>query len=283
MKLKEYPVSIAQSIKLWLTPAQLLGKTATRADLPLIVSLTSIPSRLGILHLTIRSLLRQRLQPEKIILWLNHELANQIPKWLANLQGDRFEIRFSDQHCAHRKLVHSLNAFPQHTIVTCDDDLIYPADWLERLISEHKKHPTDIIGHECRHIAYTDNGEARPYKEWGSAAPGESGNTILPIGYGGTLYPLGCLHAEVTNSERYLALAPKADDLWFKAMSLRQGTVSRRSSKPPKKPTPIIRSQQVRLGDTNIKRDGNRLQWQALLEAYPEIRPDVSAASLVGK
>lgn len=271
MKLKEYPLSIVQSLKLWLTPTDQLGKKSTKIELPLIVSLTSIPSRLGILHLTIRSLLRQNVQPEKIILWLNHELAKQVPNRLSRLQNHRFEIRYADQHCAHRKLVHSLHAYPKHIIVTCDDDVLYPKDWLAKLVSEHQQYPKDVIGHECRRIGYTETGEALPYKQWHSVVPGTTGAAILPIGYGGTLYPVGSLHRDVTASEHYLALAPKADDLWFKAMSLRQGTQSRRSSKPPKKPTPIIRSQQVRLGDTNIKQDGNRLQWQTLLNTYPEL------------
>lgn len=272
MKLKEYPVSLFQSLKLWLTPPQRLGRDASDIDFPLIVSLTSIPSRLGILHLTIRSLLRQRVRPEKIVLWLHHDLENQLPERLKKLQSQRFEIRFADQTCAHRKLVHALQAFPNHIIVTCDDDLLYRPDWLERLVAEHQQHPDDIIGHECRRIAHSEDGSAQPYKQWRSEAAGNSHRYTLPIGYGGTLYPVGSLHSDVTDTEQYLVLAPKADDLWFKAMSLRQGTISRRSSAPPQKPIPIIRSQAVRLGDTNIKRDGNRLQWQALLDAYPELR-----------
>lgn len=277
MKLKEYPVSIFQSLKLWLTPAQKLANGATPTDLPLVVSLTSIPSRLGILHLTIRSLLRQTVQPEKIILWLNHELEDQLPKRLTRLQNNRFEIRFANQYCAHRKLVHALKAFPNHIIVTCDDDLLYRPNWLEWLIAEYRKHPTAITGHECRCIAQTRRGEALPYKEWHSVPPGACDRYILPIGYGGTLYPIGSLHAEVIDETRYLALTPKADDLWFKAMGMRQGTLSRRSSNPPKKPIPIISSQKVRLGDTNIKQDGNRAQWQALLDAYPELRLEADA------
>lgn len=283
MKLKEYPVSLFQSLKLWLTPPPRLMKQGQATDLPVVVSLTSIPSRLPILHLTIRSLLRQTVQPKKILLWLHHDLKSQVPKRLERLQNELFEIRFADQTCAHRKLVHTLNAYPDHTIVTCDDDLLYRPNWLKPLLEEHQRHPTAIVGHECRCIGFDNNGELQGYKAWRFEAPGASHRYTLPIGYGGTLYPVGSLHRDVTDSERYLSLAPKADDLWFKAMSLRQGTASQRSSQPPKKPIPIIRSQQVRLGDTNIKQDGNRQQWQALLDAYPELRPGSSDAEDAGK
>lgn len=273
MKLKEYPVSLYQSLKLLLTPTARLGRHARPAGVPLVVSLTSIPSRLPILHLTIRSLLRQSVRPDKLLLWLHHDLREQTPRRLTALQNGVFEIRYADQTCAHRKLVHALGAYPAHVIVTCDDDLQYRPHWLERLVAEHRAHPGAIIGHECRRIAFDGQGKAAPYRDWRSESPGASHRYTLPIGYGGTLYPPGSLHPDVTDAERYLELAPRADDLWFKAMSLRQGTTTRRSARPPAKPVPIIRSQAERLGDTNIKADGNRAQWQALLDAYPELAP----------
>ena len=45
-------------------------------NLPIIVSLTTIPQRLGKVHITIRSLFSQKGQPEKIILWLHESLKN---------------------------------------------------------------------------------------------------------------------------------------------------------------------------------------------------------------
>ena len=83
-----------------------------KEEIPVIVSLTSIPSRLSTLHLTIRSLLNQDKRPKKIILWLHHSLKKEIPKNLAALENDLFEIMYSDLICSHRKLIHSLTLFP---------------------------------------------------------------------------------------------------------------------------------------------------------------------------
>lgn len=234
----------------------------------MVVSFTSIPSRLPILHLTVRSLLRQTVHPEKLVLWLHHDLKPQVPKRLSNLQNDLFEIRYADQTCAHRKLVHALNAFPDTTIVTCDDDLLYQPNWLARLYQEHKQHPNDVIGNECRRIRYDANGDTLPYKQWSLEPPGTSHPDTLAIGFGGTLYPPNRLHPDTTNSDLYLALAPKADDLWFKAMSYLNHTQVRRTANPPKRPIPIIRSQAQALGNTNIKKDGNREQWNAIRNHY---------------
>lgn len=271
MKLKEYPLSFTMATRLLMTPHQALGKDAQKPGMGLIVSLTSIPSRLPILHITIRSLLAQTIQPETIVLWLNKAQVPQLPERLAELQSDRFQVRYSPMTCSHRKLVHSLEAFPGHTIVTCDDDLMYRRDWLEQLIKGHQLHPGDILGNCCRRIKYSSSGAVEPYKEWKRETPGASHPQTLAIGYGGVLYPPGTLDTEVTNAEKFLALTPRADDLWFKAMALKHGTATRANPNPSKEPVPIARSQKEALGKTNIKQDGNRQQWQALLEHYPEL------------
>lgn len=268
MKTKEVPLSLFTALRLKLTPAGRLGAGARRLETPVLVSFTSIPSRLHVLHLTVRSLLAQSVRPDGILLWLNETLEGRVPLPLARLVGERFQIRFRPGTSAHRKLVYPLREFPGHTVVTCDDDHMYPRDWLERLHDAHRAHPGEVVAHECRRIAYGADGRVRPYREWGGEEPGEAHRDTLAIGYGGTLYPPGALHPDVTDEALYLELAPRADDLWFKAMSLRAGTATRRSPHPPRKPVPILRSQEEALGDTNIHEDGNRTQWEALVGRY---------------
>nr|WP_297916305.1 hypothetical protein [uncultured Allomuricauda sp.] len=74
---KELPISILKTIQLMSIPLGRL-KRAKRAQIPVIVSLTSIPSRLGTLHLVIRSLLVQDKLPKKILLWLNKEIKDKL-------------------------------------------------------------------------------------------------------------------------------------------------------------------------------------------------------------
>lgn len=269
MKLKEYLPALITALKLKRIPVDEL-KRRSDVTLPVIVTLTSIPSRLHIIDLTIRSILNQPQQPEKILLWLHEDLKSQIPEKLAKLQGDIFEIRFQKGlTCSHRKLIYSLQEFPEHTLITCDDDLIYHPTWLSSLYNEHVKHPNSVIANECRKVAYDEQGELKPYKEWKMQKGTDLNDPqLLPIGYGGVLYPAHSLHQDAINSELFLALAPKADDLWFRMMSHLNGTEVRRPSQPAPKPTPIAGSQKVSLKKTNVRKDGNREQWQALCGHY---------------
>lgn len=268
MKLKQLPASLLMAYRLKRLDCRALNKPQVHA-LPVIVSLTSIPSRLQAVALTVRSLLAQDAPAQKIILWLHQDLRAQIPPALAELEGDVFSISFVDLTCPHRKLIHTLVQYPGAVIVTCDDDLMYRFDWLRRLYQDHLRYPKAIVAHECRKIEFEDCGLPKPYQEW----PVEEGCGLthpwfMSIGYGGVLYPPGALHADVQKRDLFLALTPRADDLWFKAMSLMAGTEVRRSSAPGLKPIPIWGTQRVSLKRSNVRREGNTEQWRALYAHY---------------
>ena len=202
-----------------------------------VVSLTSIPSRLRFLDLTIRSLMAQSIRPGKILLWLHEDLRGKEPKALRSLVGEMFSIHYSGLTCSHRKLIHTLELYPHAVIVTCDDDQLYPNNWLERLVEDHKRFPGEIIANECKSILCSADGETLPYKQWpGKIDAGFSDASLMPVGYGGVLYPPDSLLPEVTDSVVFLQLAPKADDLWFKAMSFLKGTPCRKATRSSQTP-----------------------------------------------
>ena len=268
MKLKEYWPSWRNANRLkGLHADTLLVKQP--CSLPVVVSLTSIPSRLATLHITIRSLLAQTVPAQKIVLWLHHDLANALPLSLSSLQGDVFEIRYVELTCSHRKLIHALEAFPDQVIVTCDDDLMYAPTWLEDLYAEHTKEPQCIVANVCRQITRGPDGELLPYKEWSHLPYGQQPNLpLLPVGYGGVVYPPHSLDSRVQNIDLFMRLAPKADDLWFRAMAWLHNTSVLQVSTPPKKAIPIIGANKVSLLKTNVRQDGNRIQWQALCDYF---------------
>ncbi|HDZ05575.1 hypothetical protein LCGC14_0067210 [marine sediment metagenome] len=268
MKLKEIPVSIYNSAKLLANSAKRMT-TSKKEEIPVIVSLTSIPSRLSTLHLTIRSILNQEVRPKKIVLWLHHSLKSEIPQKLATLESDLFEIMYSDMTCSHRKLIHSLKLFPNDIIITCDDDMMYRTNWLGLLYKEHKLHPDNIIANQTRYIRYTNDGELLSYRNW-VVDKELAFNTaaVIPIGAEGVLYPPKALSVNVTNSKLFLELAPKADDLWFKAMALLNGTNAILAKNRAQSPIPIIGSQKQSLKKSNIGGDKNKTQWTAISEHF---------------
>ncbi len=267
MKLKEIPSSLYNSFILLSEPTKRLKKRK-KETIPVIVSLTSIPSRLRTLEIVIRSILNQDRSPKKIVLWLNSDLKKSIPNRLQLLTGDIFEIRFSELNCSHRKLIHSLEIFPEEIIITCDDDLIYNQQWLSLMYAEHLKHPDRIIAFYTRYITY-QNGILQPYKNWvyNSEAPRDS-KFVIPVGSSGVLYPPNKLNKKVTDEHLFMQLAPKADDLWFKAMSLLNGTVCYQPVQICKEPIPIMGTQFISLKKDNVKGDKNRTQWIALTEYF---------------
>ncbi len=267
MKVKEIPTSLLSSIGLSLKSKH--GLTKGKKQIPVVVSLASIPSRLGIVGLTIRSILNQDILPKKVVLWLHKDLKNDIPQKLAALEGDLFSIEFSDYHSSHRKLVDTLRLFPDNVIVTCDDDMMYRKNWLSKLYEMHQKYPSYIVANHTRCISYDSNGKLLPYTAWEFGSKScKTENAVLPIGAGGTLYPPGALDARVHNRALFLELTPKADDLWFKAMALLNDTKSILAENRGKDPIPIWGSQKVSLKKSNIKEDKNRTQWLALMEHF---------------
>lgn len=263
MKVKEIPISLFHHIKLSNTSKKkfIEGKN----QIPVVVSLASIPSRLGIVDLTIRSLLYQDVLPEQIVLWLHEDLEDKIPKKLSNLTSSIFSIKFSKYTSSHRKLVETLSIYPNTIIVTCDDDMMYRKNWLSKLYEVHQKNPSEIIGNQTRCISYNSDRELLPYKKWSSGnGPCINEDNTLPIGAGGTLYPINSLDNQVHDQQLFMKLTPKADDLWFKAMALLKGTKSIQAKNSEKEPIPIWGSQKVSLKKTNITEDKNRIQWQAL-------------------
>ncbi len=266
MKVKEIPVSVYHTLKLKSLNAKDL-QTLRKDHLPVIISLTSIPSRLHKVHITIRSILHQSKQAKKVILWLNENDKNHIPKSLETLLGNTFEIRYTPLTCSHKKLIHTLELYPDDIIVTCDDDFIYNYHWLEKIYQQHLEHPKAIIGNFTRQIQYDADGNLLDYKKWRHHNP-ENKKTILAIGAEGILYPPKSLSPIATDINLALELAPKADDLWFKAMALLQGTEVFQATDKPKGLIPIFGTQKVSLKKENIDKNKNLVQWKALTDHF---------------
>ncbi|MDT8341522.1 MAG: glycosyltransferase, partial [Longimicrobiales bacterium] len=268
VKVRELPRALHAAWRLHRTPLDQLGRDAARVDRPLVVSFTSIPSRLFVVPTVVRSLLAQTVRPETIILWLESSLESRLPPRLTGLTGQRFQIRFRPGSDPHRKLVCALTAYPEHTVVTCDDDHILPRDWLERMWEAHRAHPHAVVAHECRRIRTDAAGEPLPYRDWPLEAPGCGHPDTLAIGYGGVLYPPGALHPGVLDTRAYRELAPTADDLWFKAMAVLRGTPVRRTARPRPKPLPIPGVHRRSLGRGNVAGGRNVEQWSRLRRRY---------------
>ena len=268
MKVKEIPFSLARTLVL--QSKSIRGLQQPNIEMiPVIVSMTSIPSRLHKVALVVRSILTQSTQPEHIILWLNEGMRDQIPDALQKLTFARFSIRFTPLTCSHKKLIHTLEAFKDHVIVTCDDDFMYHPNWLSALYQEHLEHPNTVIAHHIRSIQRDDHGQLKPYKQWRfNQNAAQEPDALLAIGGKGVLYPKKPFAAVYNDAVLFLKLAPKADDLWFKAMELLSGTPVRKCSRFVPEPLPITGTQTFSLKKENVDQDRNVRQWAALAQHF---------------
>jgi hypothetical protein len=143
------------------------GVERGQRKVPLIVSLTTIPERLEKMSITTESLLRQSSKPDRLILWLDDDLKNRkLPLPLRRQMERGLEIRFIEDIGPYKKAIYSLKEFPDSLIVVCDDDVIYPRDWLKELAEAHEREPRCVVCHRARLMGVTSPGGLRPYAEW---------------------------------------------------------------------------------------------------------------------
>ena len=105
----------------------------------IIVSLTTYPGRIDTVWLAIETLLRQKIKPDMVILWLSKDQfpnLGTLPHSLLQLanRGLRIELRDGDLR-SHKKYYFARQEFPNATLVLADDDIFYPSNMLKDLLS----------------------------------------------------------------------------------------------------------------------------------------------------
>lgn len=189
-----------------------------------IVSLTSYGARVeDALPYTLYSLLTQTVLPDKIIVWLDNTnwSDDTLPSLLQKLQKLGIEIRYTADIRSYKKLIPTLETFPNSVIITVDDDMYYNPQLVEWLLTAYEcsdKHT--ILGTYGVRVTSSEN-RYLPYSQWKEAYPEDK--DVCLIGCGGILYPPAIFDKEILNKDVFMHLAPRADDLWFWAMAKRAG------------------------------------------------------------
>ena len=206
-------------------------------DHEIIVSLTSYGKRIHDVTFAIESIMQQSMKANRIILWLDNSFKNQrLPESLIKQQKRGLEILYCTDIGPYKKLIPTLEHFPNDAIVTIDDDAIYDYDLLEHLIIPYLADPSYIYCARMHRMGFSDDGVLLPYNRWHRLS-----NDIRPsylnfaTGVGGVLYPPNSIDNEVLNEDVYMQICRTADDVWLKAMSILKGTkVMKVSTRNPK-------------------------------------------------
>jgi hypothetical protein len=199
-----------------------------KLDYPLIVSLTSYPPRFPTLDLTLKSLLCQRMSPDKIILWIEQEHIPMLPRRVLGLCAYGVEILPCEPLRSYKKIIPSLEAYPDACIVTADDDAFYSSHWLESLVLNWSRSNKEIVCHRAHRITYDEQGRIKTYSEWKHEEKGPIlSDKLFPTGVGGVLYPPHSLHEDVLQKIIFMDLCSKADDVWLFWMGKKNGCTYR--------------------------------------------------------
>lgn len=196
-------------------------------DSGVIISITTYPKRFKGFNVAMESLMNQSVKPDRIIVFLSQAEVEPkgIPIYLKLMKSRGVEIEFvAENYKSYKKLIY-IYGNTNKNIITCDDDVIYPINFVENLVNKNINYPEDILTYRANLITFNECGEINRYKRWYSADQNDNALLMLPTGCSGILYPPNSLEEDlVKNSDLFLELSPHADDIWFKVCSLKKGT-----------------------------------------------------------
>lgn len=232
-----------------------------------IISLTTIPGRVHILPDFLRSLQRQRVQPDRIE--LNLPIEFKMRKFEAaerkQIPSD-FNVFDCEDVGPATKILPTLKRYEgtDQRIVYCDDDRVYGDTWLERLTSLSDQHPDTAIADECGAVdtvEYRVSGAKKDVKYrlkrvasfglYTPFVPNRLGDNLIVEGYGGVLVKPDFFHPHVIDVPKQ---AWPVDDVWLSANLEANGTPIKWTQRTQRQ-----RSSSLRIDGQNISRDAHAL------------------------
>lgn len=109
-----------------------------------IVTLTSYGPRLGNLPTVLDTIYRQTVPPDFVVLNLAHNEI--VPTEILNyLSEHNVEINRVEDTRVYKKLIPTLKKYPNDTIISIDDDWLYPKGMIADFLEIHHTHPDNPI------------------------------------------------------------------------------------------------------------------------------------------
>ncbi|HZK32837.1 MAG TPA: glycosyltransferase [Corynebacterium sp.] len=227
-----------------------------------VISLTSHGTRLRHVHLAIESVARGSARAP-IVLWLDGpDYDAPWPAPLRRLVARGLQVRRSDgSYGPHTKYWGTFRclAGTGRRVVTIDDDIIYPSWFLQRLLEAGAESPATVRAYRAHRIAMRA-GELLPYRRWGQATTTLASPLHFATGVSGVLYPAALIDYVAAQGEEFLALSPRADDVWLHLCALRSGHLVRQVYSAPQNFPVLPATQLENLAVRNTFGGGNDRQ-----------------------
>lgn len=262
-----------EQLKARLRRAKLEPLSNEADDSQIVVSLTSYGDRVQTVDLAIRSLMMQTVKPAAILLWLDKSLSeNMLPRYLLELRQYGLTIFYGcEDMLGHKKYWYAMQQCPNQSIITVDDDLVYPKDLVESLVRVGIKYPDSVIARRVHRIRFDTNGMPLPYSEWDyeytpDAKPRAD---LLATTGAGVLYRPWMYQDLIYEWDDIWKVAPSADDLWMKGAEMAAGldVVWTPNSHPMPYEIPTVRIGTT-LSDTNCSANGNDEAFARVLSFF---------------
>lgn len=191
----------------------------------IVVSLTSYPERFKYIGVCLKSLVIQSCKPDKIIVFLgNDSKEDDITDDMHSFEKYGVEFRIDEKMnlMPHKKYFYAMQEFPNSIIVTADDDVIYPRDWLESLYRSYQKYPNSISARRV-HLMKRNEWGLVPYDHWEDQCRriDKPSMSLIATGNSGVLYPPHCLGNDAFDVAAIQKLCLRADDIWLKCMEVK--------------------------------------------------------------
>lgn len=202
-----------------------ISRTRIPADGDVIISLTTHGKRLNKVYVTLESIARGY-ERAPIVLWLDEpDFNSEYPPSLKRLIKRGLQVRCSDgRYGPHTKYWGQFREVvgTGKRVVTIDDDMIYPEWFLQnlRFIADLRN---DVVTAYRAHRIELRKGRMMPYAKWSAANTCDASYLHLATGVSGVMYPASFIAHVVEQSDVFMSLTPKADDIWLHACALRSG------------------------------------------------------------
>lgn len=275
-------------LKAYLGVRNVLVRRRVTGLVPVAVSLTTYGARIDTVALAIESIARGSSRPARLVLWLDDaELFAHRSAGLRRLESRGLEIRLTENFGPHTKYypyVASLDEY-RMPLVTADDDIMYPKDWLDRLYAAYIDDSSSINCHWASRIEVGDD-RLGSYHTWPNCTDTSARFSNFGLGVSGVIYPPRMLAELAARGTAFRSASPTADDVWLHWVALRSGFPVRQISSTPRHFALIPGTQSQALMTTNNVEGSGNDAWirglytdsdHRILEAASAVMPGPAA------
>ena len=234
----------------WLKLVNLFSNRPIVGDCDVDVSVTTYGDRTRRVWRTIETIGRGTTAPRKLILW--HEDADVVrnpPRPLRRLVRRGLTLKHCVDYGPHKKYFpYLLEESLERPLVTADDDVLYPRDWLAGLLRANR--PDEVTAYRARAMS------EGPYESWALCSNTAASENLLATGVSGVLYPPKVLAALRERGDAFMQVCRYADDFWLHYAAVAVGVPTRQVAESAANWWPIRPNQQG-LEQRNITGGGN--------------------------